>query len=90
MSALLASLLRVADLLPSARLFALCAVVGSGLNVGLLLPGATPQLVLVLRFGTGLFLVGIYPVGMKIPADYFENGLGRGLAPRVDRFSIRA
>lgn len=76
---LLASLLRVADLLPPARLFVLCAAVGSLLNAGLLLPGATPQLVLALRFGTGLFLAGIYPVGMKIAADYFEAGLGRAL-----------
>ena len=76
---LLASLLRVADLLPPARLFVLCAAVGSVLNAGLLLPGATLQLVLALRFGTGLFLAGIYPVGMKIAADYFEAGLGRAL-----------
>ncbi len=76
---LLASLLRLADRLPPARLFVLCALVGSALNAGLLLPGATPQLVLALRFGTGLFLAGIYPVGMKIAADYFENGLGRAL-----------
>lgn len=80
-SALLTSLLRVADLLPPARLFVLCAVVGSGLNAGLLPPGATPRLRLVLRFGTGLFLVGIYLVGMKIAVDYFENGLGRGVGP---------
>ena len=64
----------MADLLPPARLFVLCVVVGSGLNAGLLLPGASPRL--VLRFGTGLFLVGIYLVGMKIAADYFETGLG--------------
>ena len=76
---LLATLLRVADRLPPARLFVLCAVVGSALNAGLLLPGATPELVLALRFGTGLFLAGIYPVGMKIAADYFEAGLGRAL-----------
>ena len=35
--------------------------------------------VLGLRFGTGLCLAGIYPVGMKIAADYYENGLGRAL-----------
>jgi MFS family permease len=35
--------------------------------------------VLVLRFLTGFFLAGIYPVGMKISADYFEKGLGKAL-----------
>jgi MFS family permease len=32
-----------------------------------------------LRFGTGFFLAGIYPVGMKIASDYFEAGLGKAL-----------
>ncbi|WP_188562472.1 MFS transporter [Hymenobacter frigidus] len=72
-------LLRLADRLAPARLFLLCAVAGSFTNAALLLPGATPALVLGLRFGTGLCLAGIYPVGMKIAADYYENGLGRAL-----------
>jgi len=34
---------------------------------------------LILRFATGFFLAGIYPVGMKIAASWYENGLGRAL-----------
>lgn len=34
---------------------------------------------LISRFFTGFFLSGIYPVGMKIAADHFENGLGKSL-----------
>jgi MFS family permease len=34
---------------------------------------------LTLRFFTGFFLAGIYPVGMKIAADYYEIGLGKSL-----------
>ncbi len=34
---------------------------------------------LAARFGTGFFLAGIYPVGMKIAADYYEKGLGKTL-----------
>lgn len=33
----------------------------------------------MLRFLTGFFLAGIYPVGMKIASDYFEEGLGKSL-----------
>jgi hypothetical protein len=33
---------------------------------------------LSIRFLTGFFLAGIYPVGMKI-ADYFNKGLGKSL-----------
>jgi MFS family permease len=32
-----------------------------------------------MRFLTGFFLAGIYPVGMKIAADHFEKGLGKAL-----------
>ncbi|MEP1088077.1 MFS transporter [Algoriphagus sp.] len=35
--------------------------------------------VLVCRFMVGFFLAGIYPVGMKIAADYFQKGLGAAL-----------
>ena len=72
-------LLRLADRVAPARLFLLCALAGSLTNAGLLLPGPTPAVVLALRFATGLCLAGIYPVGMKIAADYYENGLGRAL-----------
>ena len=33
----------------------------------------------VLRFLTGFFIAGIYPVGMKIAADWYEKGLGKAL-----------
>jgi MFS family permease len=35
--------------------------------------------ILLFRFFTGFFLAGIYPVGMKIAADYYESGLGKAL-----------
>jgi MFS family permease len=73
------ALLGLADRLAPARLFLLCAAAGSLANAALLLPGITPAVVLALRFATGLCLAGIYPVGMKIAADYYENGLGRAL-----------
>jgi MFS family permease len=31
------------------------------------------------RFLTGFFIAGIYPVGMKIAADWYEKGLGKAL-----------
>ena len=34
---------------------------------------------LVLRFITGFFLAGIYPVGMKIAAGWYQKGLGNAL-----------
>jgi len=35
--------------------------------------------ILIVRFLPGFFLAGIYPVGMKIAADYYDKGLGKSL-----------
>lgn len=72
----------VADRFRPSRVFFVSAVLAAACN-GLvtLLSGeaALPLLLLLLRFGTGFFLAGIYPVGMKIAADHFDKGLGRAL-----------
>ncbi|TGE25139.1 MFS transporter [Hymenobacter aquaticus] len=76
---LLFALLTLADRVPPARLFLLSALAGSVANLGLLLPGLSALGLLGLRFATGLCLAGIYPVGMKIAADYYAGGLGKAL-----------
>ena len=73
------ALLTLADRVSPGRLFLLSAVAGSLANLGLLLPAPTPAWLLGLRFCTGLCLAGIYPVGMKIAADYYRDGLGKAL-----------
>ena len=60
------------------RLFFLCALCGALCNLTpLILPGAGA--LLLSRALTGLCLAGIYPVGMKIAASWYEDGLGRAL-----------
>ncbi|UOQ50766.1 MFS transporter [Hymenobacter cellulosivorans] len=73
------ALLSLADRVPPARLFLLSALAGSLTNLGLLLPELSAAGLLAMRFGTGLCLAGIYPVGMKIAADYYAGGLGKAL-----------
>ncbi len=34
---------------------------------------------LTLRFLTGFFLAGIYPIGLKIASDYYQKGLGKSI-----------
>ncbi len=45
----------------------------------MVLPGQGLNSLMTLRFFTGFFLAGIYPVGMKIAADYYDKGLGKAL-----------
>ncbi|PJJ59542.1 MFS transporter [Hymenobacter chitinivorans] len=73
------ALLTLADRVPPARLFLLSALLGSLTNLGLLWPELSAAGLLGLRFATGLCLAGIYPVGMKIAADYYAGGLGKAL-----------
>jgi len=76
---LLFSLFMVADRFSPSRVFAICAILAAFCNLILISDDLSASQVLAARFGTGFFLAGIYPVGMKIAADYYEQGLGKAL-----------
>jgi MFS family permease len=61
------------------KVFFLCSMLGAAANLGVyaLADGLTS--LLVLRFLTGFFLAGIYPVGMKIAAGWYQRGLGHAI-----------
>lgn len=73
------ALLTIADRFSPSRVFLVSAIVAAIFNLGALLETNTLISLLSFRFFTGFFLAGIYPVGMKIAADYFERGLGKSL-----------
>lgn len=71
--------LTIADRFSPRQVFLLCALAGAACNAaGALLTGQFEAL-LLLRFATGFFLAGIYPVGMKIAAGWYTRGLGAAL-----------
>lgn len=71
--------LALADRYSPRRIFLFSALLGAACNAAAYLAG--PQLgpLLLLRFATGFFLAGIYPVGMKIASGWFDRDLGRAL-----------
>ena len=69
----------IADRFSPSKVFFISALLAASLNVSIVWLAATGWEILALRFGTGFFLAGIYPVGMKIAADYFDKGLGKSL-----------
>ena len=69
----------LADRFSPRIVFFICSVVGAISNAALLLLPEGLSGLLILRFVTGFFLAGIYPVGMKIAAGWFDKGLGRAL-----------
>lgn len=69
----------LSDRYPPAAVFLCCAMLGALSNLAtLFIPPALGPL-LGLRFLTGFFLAGIYPVGMKIAASWYAQGLGRAI-----------
>ncbi|RNI27802.1 MFS transporter [Rufibacter immobilis] len=68
----------ISDRFSPSKVFLVCALLGAGCNLSLL--GASGLATLLgSRFLTGFCLAGIYPVGMKIAADYHQRGLGKAL-----------
>lgn len=73
------ALLAIADRFSPSTVFFVSAVLAAVFNLGITLPTLTPTLLLSVRFMTGFFLAGIYPIGIKIAADYYQEGLGKSL-----------
>ncbi|UYZ59021.1 MFS transporter [Hymenobacter latericus] len=70
--------LAIADRFSPSRVFLVSALLAALCNLGVLGANEAAHL-LMLRFLTGFFLAGIYPVGMKIASDYYQAGLGKSL-----------
>ncbi|WP_452231210.1 MULTISPECIES: MFS transporter [unclassified Lacinutrix] len=76
---LIFAILTIADRFSPSKVFFVSAVLGSLFNLGVIYSANNLASLLILRFCTGFFLAGIYPVGMKIAADYYQKGLGKSL-----------
>jgi MFS family permease len=71
--------LSLADRFSPVRLFFLSSILGALCNSSVAWIANDANSLFALRFMTGFFIAGIYPVGMKIAADWFEKGLGKAL-----------
>lgn len=73
------ALLALADRFRATRVFLCCALAGAACTVGAWAMVADFTALLTWRFATGFFLAGIYPVGMKIASQWYQQGLGAAL-----------
>jgi len=69
----------VADRHSPRLVFLLCALAAATANAAILAAGGSLAGLLALRFATGFFLAGIYPVGMKIASGWYQRDLGNAL-----------
>jgi MFS family permease len=76
---LIFAILSIADRFHPSRVFFISSLLAALANASIVWLAKDSFTLLSLRFVTGFFLAGIYPVGMKIAADYYEKGLGQAL-----------
>jgi len=86
--AVLSALTNLSDILPAPRLMAVSAFLAA-LSTALIGWIATSfPIALILRLLTGIFLVGVYPVGMKIVATWTKKDRGLGIGLLVGALTI--
>ncbi len=76
---LLFAFFSLADRFSPVKLFFISSLLGALTNVSVAWLANDASSLFALRFLTGFFIAGIYPVGMKIAADWYEKGLGKAL-----------
>jgi predicted MFS family arabinose efflux permease len=76
---LLFALFSLSDRFSPKKLFLICSLLGAVSNLLIYFAAYNLFSLLVLRFITGFFLTGIYPIGMKIAAGWYKKGLGNAI-----------
>lgn len=69
----------VSDRFSPRMIFFICSLLGAASNLSIYFLAQGLESLLTLRFLTGIFLAGIYPVGMKIASGWYKEGLGKAL-----------
>ncbi|WP_048440479.1 nitrate/nitrite transporter [Caenimonas sp. SL110] len=73
------ALAMLADRFVPTRVFLICSLLGAAVNALVLVADGSLAWLLACRFGVGFLLAGIYPVGMKIAASWYRQGLGAAM-----------
>ncbi len=85
--AVLSAALTLADVFPPKWVFCVAALGAATVNAGIVLAHG-PGLAIPLRFATGFFLAGVYPVGLKILSTWFRRGRGMALGVMVGALTL--
>lgn len=85
--ALVSAALNLADVFAPRRILWMSAAGAAVANAGIVFAEG-PELALPLRFLTGAFLAGVYPVGLKIMSTWFRVGRGMALGVMVGALTL--
>jgi len=73
------AVLAISDRYSPRKVYLACSVLAAAANAAAWLAAPSLIALLGLRFATGFFLAGIYPVGMKIASGWYRSDLGKAL-----------
>src|SRR5215472_8126003 len=82
------ALFNIPDILSPITVLVASALAAAAANAGFALVAADPVPAIVLRGLTGFFLAGVYPVGMKIMAGWFQRGRGLALGVMIGALTV--
>ena len=85
--ALLSALFNLADVYPARRILLLSALGAAIANAGVVLSQG-PEIAIPLRFLTGAFLAGVYPVALKIMSTWYRTSRGVALGVMVGGLTL--
>jgi MFS family permease len=86
--AFVSALLNLSDIIPAHRLIAVSSFLAAAATVLIPLFATSLPLALILRVLTGIFLAGVYPVGMKIVTTWTQKDRGLGIGLLVGALAI--
>jgi MFS family permease len=86
--ALISALLNLSDIIPASRLISVSSFLAALSTVLIPLFANSLPFALILRVCTGIFLAGVYPVGMKIITTWTQKDRGLGIGLLVGALAI--
>jgi MFS family permease len=88
LGALAFAVFNVSDIYSPISVFVLSAIAAAAANAAFVWAAPNPLAAILLRGATGFFLAGVYPVGMKIIAGWFQRGRGLALGIMIGALTV--
>ncbi|HEU4414363.1 MAG TPA: MFS transporter, partial [Candidatus Angelobacter sp.] len=88
LGAIIFALLNIPDIFSPIKVLIISALAAAAANAAFAFLAADPLTAILLRGATGFFLAGVYPVGMKIIAGWFQSGRGLALGIMIGALTV--
>src|SRR6201996_1231765 len=82
------ALFNIPDVFSPIKVLVVSAIAAAAANAAFAFLAADPLPAILLRGATGFFLAGVYPVGMKIIAGWFQRGRGLALGVMIGALTV--